>query len=314
MIVVRIRGGLGNQLFQYAIGRQLAESNECPLRLDLRWYSHQSGSVDRQPNLTEFDIKAQEASAADIRRIFRIGPVPVRPLWVHCLNRAFERFSFLPTEAATRLSATLLDYYWEVQDSPPPGPLNWPYTKRFYPGILDLGPEVYLAGFWQSPKYFQGVSDRLREELNVRKPLAGKNRTVAGAIDDQESVAVHIRRGDFLEHDGALPLRYYRHAVDELEKRVDEPTYFVFSNEPDWAEQNLELGPDTHVVSHNDGDTDYEDLRLMRRCDHQIIANSTFSWWGAWLNDNPGKHVLMPWRHHGPGADFVPAEWISVDF
>lgn len=315
MIVVRMRAGLGNQLFQYALGRRLAIENDAALKLDTRWYerSHRSDVTGRHFTLAHFDIEADVATSEDLRRIFNVRGVPVPRMLVHVLNRGSEVVDPFPTEVFPRLSASLLNYYWEIRHDPPPGPPTWPYGRQFCPMVLDLEGDVYLAGFWQSFKYFDDVADALREDLTVVDPLEGENARVADAIDETTAVGVHVRRGDFADGGGALPATYYENAASRIEAAVDEPAYFVFSNDPDWAESNLRLGEETTFVRHNDGSTDYEDLRLLRRCDHQINADSTFSWWAAWLNENPDKRVLVPWPRTDRQADFLPEPWESVD-
>lgn len=319
MIVVRLRAGLGNQMFQYAFGRRLAIANDTELKLDTTWYGKKflSGITERACNLPHFDIKADIATKHDLRRIFNIKGIPIPRIAVHSLNRLSEKENPLPAEVAPRLSARLFNYYWEIRsEDPPSDDPSWPYSRRFYPEILELEGEVYLAGFWESWRYFDDIASELRDDFTVVDPLRGKNKTIAENIAEGRSVGIHVRRGDKARDGAGLPPTYYDEARELIQQSVESPSFFVFSNDHSWAEANLNFGPSTTFVKHNDGTTDYEDLRLLRHCDHQIIANSSFSWWGAWLNENPDKlvyypHSRMTW---GPKDDFIPEDWIPVNF
>jgi hypothetical protein len=315
MIVVRMRGGLGNQMFQYALGRRLAIETGEALKLDTTWYArpHRRGVTERQFNLPHFDIQAEIATAADLRRIFAFGGIPMPRRVVHLLNRGAEKVGPRLAELVTQLSAALFDYYWEIRDVSPSEDHDWPYSRQFAPLMLGLVGDCYLAGFWQSRRYFEEVADTIRSDLTVVEPPEGKNADVAQKIDDALAVGVHVRRGDFVDTGGSLSAGFYERAAATLEETVNDPSYFVFSNDTDWVEANLKLGEDVTVVRHNDGSTDYEDLRLLSRCNHQIISNGTFSWWGAWLNDYPHKRVIGPWRSKERNDDFVPPKWSSID-
>lgn len=315
MIVVRMRAGLGIQLFQYSLGRRLAIQTGEELKLDTTWYDgpHRRGVTERPFNLPHFDIQAEVATEADLRRIFNVARIPVPRKLVPVLNRGSEKVGPFPAELVTRSSAALLDYYWEIRDATPIDDHDWPYSRRFAPMMLSLEGDCYLAGFWESRRYFEEVADAIRSDLTVVDPLDGKNAEVAEQIDEALAVGVHVRWGDLVDIGGALSGEYYERAAAALEDVLDDPSYFVFSNDPDWAEANLDLGPDVTYVRHNDGSTDYEDLRLLSRCDHQVIANSTFSWWGAWLNENPGKVVYVPWTEAERNDDFLPPAWRSVE-
>lgn len=315
MIVVRIRAGLGNQMFQYALGRRLAIENDTELKLDDTWYkrSHYSDMTERAFNLPKFDIEGDIVTTEELRKFFNIRGIPVPRILVHTLNRVSEKENPLPRELFPRLSAHCLNYYWEIRcEYPPPENPKWPYGRRYFPGMLEKVGDLYLAGFWESRKYFEDIADTLRDDFSVVAPLTGEDKAVADRIEDAQAVGVHVRRGD---KSGLLPIRYYENAAETLRQSVENPTFFVFSNDPAWTQANLDLGPRTTYVTHNDGSTDYQDLRLLRLCDHQIIASSSFSWWPAWLNENPDKRVYYPkgrmtW---GPEDDFIPPEWHPVD-
>lgn len=315
MIVVRLRAGLGNQLFQYAFGRRLAIEYDTDLILDSSWFDAEHDDVaERHFTLPAFDIAGRVGSAGELRRAVGIGPVILPRRLVHLGHRAVEVVNERLCTVVARASASMLNYYWEVRTTPTSETVDWPHSRRFSPQMLDVGPDAYLAGFWQSPKYFEDVADTIRSDLTVRDPPTGNNAHLADEIADTCSVGVHVRRGDFVDLGITLPAGYYKSAAKQLAASLDDPSFFVFSDDPTWARSTLDLPGETTYVTHNDGSADYEDLRLLRRCDHQICSNSTFSWWGAWLNEYPDKHVLTPWDHDVTTSDFVPNDWTTVDY
>lgn len=186
---------------------------------------------------------------------------------------------------------------------------------------LPLSDEVktlYLVGYWQTHRIVDEVADELREEFRFRDSPQGKNLEILRQIERSENpVSLHMRRGDFTlaaEGNIALPLDYYERAISTMRERLGNPTFFVFSDDIAYAREHLKLGKDAFFVSHNDVASSHEDLRLMSSCRHHIIANSTFSWWGAWLNASPDKMVFAPkhWllkpESHYP--DLLPDQWL----
>jgi hypothetical protein len=190
--------------------------------------------------------------------------------------------------------------------------------RRFDPRVLAARGELYLMGYWQAGGYVEAAAASLREELVLAAPPSPDNLRWLEAFRRRPSVAIHVRRGDYMGHPRfqmADPLAYYQRAFNELAGRTEGMEGFVFSDDIAWAQAHLRLPAPLHFLSHN-GTAAHEDLRLMSACDHQIIANSTFSWWAAWLNPNPHKRVCAPrtWFNHDPDAatDLLPPEWVSV--
>jgi hypothetical protein len=180
----------------------------------------------------------------------------------------------------------------------------------------------YLRGYWQSPKYFASIEALVRKDFTVRQAIVGENLRVAKQIAACNAVSLHVRRGDFADnaetnrYHGTCGPEYYAAAEALLRQRVGDVTVFVFSDDPEWVRQNLRLESPMIVVGHNGPDQDYEDLRLMTLCRHHVIANSTFSWWGAWLSSNPAKTVVAPKRwfrgaEHST-ADMIPQNWVRI--
>jgi hypothetical protein len=193
--------------------------------------------------------------------------------------------------------------------------------KHFYfdPEVLHLPDGVRLDGYWQSEKYFSDIEKIIRREFIVRASPSQKNREMAQRIASCESVSLHIRRGDYLSEPhtasvhGICPLDYYQRCVNAMSGEVKKPHFFVFSDEPRWVERNFSLPFPMVVVEHNGPQNPHEDLRLMSLCQHQVIANSSFSWWGAWLCGNDHKIVMAPRRWFNRDGydtrDLIPDGW-----
>ena len=283
MIVVKIRGGLGNQMFQYAAGRMLALANTCELKLDLSW----------------FKLSLSDTTA----RKYELGVFEIA-----------ENFSSFTETAYLRLASAI--------------PFLTPCYKKeasfnFDPSILKSGVNTYLDGYWQSYKYFQLIHDVIQNDFKFKYPLTGENIRFAEQVTaDANSVAVHIRRGDYISNrnnvafHGICPLSYYSDAVERIRAQFAAAHFYVFSDDPSWVRENFPCDSSFTIVDHNTPDNAAEDLRLMTLCKHHIIANSTFSWWGAWLCRNPGKVVIAPQRWFNDprmnSQDLIPDTWIRI--
>ncbi len=293
MIVTRLRGGLGNQMFQYAAGRALALRTGGELKLDLGYFERSSL---RSYALGPFPIRAVPATAEEVARLTRT-PRPLR-----IARRLLGRPPRPPRS--------------HVQES----------DMSFHPEVLDLPDGVYLDGYWQSERYFADAADAIRAELAPPEPATARDRELAAAIDASESVSLHVRRGDYasspatLETHGLCGVDYYRRAADWLGGRLSAPALFVFSDEPEWVREHLDLPFPMTVVDHGGDGTGYgaahRDLALMSRCRHHVLANSSFSWWGAWLGRDPDGHVIAPERWFArpdlSSRDLVPERWVRL--
>ena len=283
MIVTRLFGGAGNQLFQYAAGRALADHLGTDLALDRRYmvlWDERRGDCFPHYENTRF-VEARTLPPSKFDGMLRYG------LW-----RRFGRNPRFHREQGL----------------------------GFNEGFFDLPDNTYLHGYWQSPRYFGASAARIREDLRLTTPLDAANREMAQRIAEAPvAVSVHVRRGDYVADGGfaACPPDYYTAAVARLTEDLGRPlTCFIFSNDPAWARDNLTLGQETVVVDINDESRGHFDMHLQSLCDHNIIANSTFSWWGAWLNDSPGKIVIAPKNWFAPGKpgnpDLCPADWVRL--
>jgi hypothetical protein len=180
---------------------------------------------------------------------------------------------------------------------------------------------LYLDGFFQAYQYAQGVEQQIRTEFRFRNPASGKNLEILNqirAVDN--SVSLHVRRGDYITRGAGpqvLSLSYHMRAMQTVIERLRNPTFFVFSDDIDYVRNNLPTRENIVFVDHNDTSNGCEDFRLMSACNHNIIANSTFSWWGAWLNPNPAKMVCAPssWNNVNPDVhcpDLIPSDWLRI--
>ena len=293
MVIVRLMGGLGNQMFQYAAARRMALAHKVPLKLDISWFGRWP---DRAYALHALNIQEAFATPDELRRI--TGP----------LENRIGRFVF---RVRRRLR---IAYDW-----------TWIQERRlspFDPRVLRARPHVYLDGYWQSEKYFSDIADTIRRELTIDCQLDARARDIADQIATTESVSVHIRRGDYVSDPRASRVRgvctpdYYQRCVALVAERLVNPHLFLFSDDPGWVAANLQFEHSTTLVSTVPARRDHEDLRLMSLCRHHITANSSFSWWGAWLNPNRDKLVLTPRRWMNDARvddrDVVPPAWIRV--
>lgn len=279
MIVVKLYGGLGNQMFQYAAGLGLAKRLKTNVYVDLTWIRETAGTSDVT------------------NRPFELGIFGIH-----------ERKKKLPERASLLYSG--LKFFKEN-------------GFEYNPGINDLCGNVYLDGHWASYRYFLNAKKEVQKAFTFPQKTSSKNQEMLKQIKNSASVSIHVRRGDYVSNKeyskyfGQLSSgAYYKEAVELINKRVENPHFYVFSDDPTWCKKNLNLGEKITFVDHNPPDKGYEDMHLMSVCQHNIIANSTFSWWGAWLNTNPGKIVMAPklwFLDTGMNdKDLIPEEWTRL--
>lgn len=275
MIIVKLIGGLGNQMFQYAAGRRSANINNTELKLDITGYQNQEGITPRKYALNIYNIKEDFADIEEINNFKGIN---------QNLLKIFIR----------KLAKFTKPYFQQSY-----------VVQRFFqfdPNILKVKDGTYLQGHWASERYFKDIENIIREEFTFKKKPDEINKNLINKMTCSNSVSIHIRRGDYVldektnKHHGVCNLDYYLDAVDFIVKRVKNPYFYIFSDDPGWVKQNLKINYPNIVVDHNFRKKDYEDIRLMSNCKHNIIANSSFSWWGAWLNNNKKKIVVAPKR------------------
>ena len=290
MVIVQLHGGLGNQLFQYAAGRAISSRTGAPLKLDISLFQTYRLRTYR---LGLFSIIEQFACPEEIQRLRSPSIRQVRA-WL-----------------SARMRRSLLPYYQH--------PVLRERSRSFDPNVLKAGRNTYLIGYWQSEQYFADISGIIRNEFSLRHEPDEVNRLVLKEMESTNSVSLHIRRGDYVVNPktnrvhGVLGMDYYRTAVSFIAARVEQPRLFVFSDDIPWCQQHLEVPCPTFFMEHNAEEKDYEDLRLMTNCKHHIIANSSFSWWGAWLSEYPQKLVVAP-RKWYTEAEYDPASRFPSDW
>ncbi len=290
MIITNIYGGLGNQMFQYALGRKLSILRNEKLKLDIG-------------NFEKYDLRDYLLNNFYIKgKIIEKNKTKKYKIENHYIKYIFKKLkkyniNFRPS------------VYYEKKE--------FIYDENIYKSNA-----IYYEGYWQSFKYFDDIRDVLLQDFRLRKSLNQQNQNILNKIKSSESVSLHIRRGDYVNNPhtnkvhGLCNLEYYKMAVNIINQRVNNPIFFIFSDDLEWVKENLRLFNKSIFVDINDIKTPYYDLELMRYCKHNIIANSTFSWWGAWLNQNINKIVIAPkiWLSSKEINlyDLIPKNWIKI--
>ncbi|MGC9366458.1 MAG: alpha-1,2-fucosyltransferase [bacterium] len=293
MIIIRLMGGLGNQMFQYSLGKNLSIKNNTVLKIDKSWFDQESNQF-RKYELDIFAISAASASPQEISTLKYKRGIRGR------LKKITDRYC---------------PYYRR----------SWVKQQGMYfdLNILKAGDNSYIDGYWQSEKYFKEIKNELLEEFKLTGELDEANRQMLDKIFKVNSAGIHIRRGDYVknkktnEFHGTCSIDYYNEAVRIINNEISQVHWFVFSDEINWAKINLKLPGETTFVDINN-DKNYGDLILMSKCKHQIIANSSFSWWAAWLNNYKQKIVIAPrkWFNLEPEnfkiEDLIPDSWKKI--
>ncbi len=291
MVIVQLTGGLGNQLFQYAMGYALATKHNVPLKLDINFFATYEW---HEYSLAPLNLSAPIATTTEIQQL---------------KQRNYSRWQRFKQAIFTTTPIIIEER-------------NLLYDATY----LNAGSNCYYVGYWQCEHYFKDLRTALLAEFTVTIPPSHYNAQILESIaNTTNAVSLHVRRGNFVSVDrvnavhGTASLNYYQKAVEYIVEQCNTtPTFYVFSDDVAWAKQNIVLNYTTVFIDANDAKTDYEDLRLMSACNHNILANSTFSWWGAWLNTNPSKIVVAPkqWfadvEKNKEAVHIIPSDWISL--
>ena len=192
---------------------------------------------------------------------------------------------------------------------------------NYWPGLKNITDDSYMAGYWQSEYYFASDESFIRNEFTFRLPISDFNAEVSYKINSTNAVSLHVRRGDYVNNaqtrsvHGLASIDYYNRAIRYIYDRVNPVHLFIFSDDIEWVKGNLKTNLPSTYLDHNNGQESYVDMRLMSSCRHHIIANSSFSWWGAWLNPSPSKIVIAPRKWFASGVDtedLIPSGWITL--
>ena len=286
MIVVKLIGGLGNQMFQYAFGRYLSIQHNTNLYCDIADLQNKNlGHIHRNFSLDGFNLQAAIYNLNDQKSGKEIF---------------FKKLFSSPKNKLKTISEKRLHFDKEIGNA------------------VD---NIYLNGYWQSPLYFEKIEDIIRKDFTFSIPLSKGAEQFLLKIKASNSVSIHVRRGDYvnnpetLSYHGICDISYYKKAIEIIKDRVSTPTFFIFTDDPEWVKQNFSLSDDIILVS-NASFSQFDDLQLMSACKHAIIANSSFSWWGAWLISNPAKTVIAPlkWLQNDSikTDDLFPKTWMRI--
>lgn len=285
-------GGLGNQMFQYACGRRLSFLHKVPLLLDTSFFDQKylrQDSTPREYELEVFKISAEIATKKITDKYYSSGII-------HRFLRKLKYYRIILEEG-----------------------------RKMNEAVLSAPAHAYLEGYWQSEQYFNGINDIIRKEFTF--PENSENIYVSelsDSIKNTNSVAIHIRRGDYVTNrrtnsvHGLLDMEYYSKAIDIMVKKLDCVSFYVFSDDPEWASKNFFKNIQATIINHQLPVRNYVDMKLMSYCMHNIIANSSYSWWGAWLNRNPGKIVIAPYKWYAVGNNTevinyrIPDSWLTI--
>lgn len=288
MIIVKLLGGLGNQLFQYALARSLAVKKNLKIKLDPTFF--RSNSL-RHMALNNFRIEIEVASETELKEFGYKEGLP------GLIQKSMDKLKPWYARKVVR-----------EQSFP------------FCPDIWKVCDESIIEGYWQSEKYFMNIEKEIRGEIALVGEMSRESKDLLEIIKGEESVCLHVRRGDYVHNPvtnafhGLCPESYYQEAVTLIQRNNPGISrYFVFSDDPVWVENNFSIGVPFQTVKHYTAGQECEDLILMSSCSHHVIANSSFSWWGAWLCEKPDKFVIAPEKWF-KGAnldtrDLVPPSW-----
>lgn len=291
MYIINIIGGLGNQMFQYAFGYAIAQKHGQVLKLDIS-------------NFKKYTLRDYELN------VFNISPVLVDKEDVERLKykNIFEKI--LCKIGVKKLTTS--DHYYKE-----------PHVN-FDIKVYDITGDVYFDGYWQSENYFKEYRGDLLKQFTFKENIHKQSQHYKQKIEDTESVSLHIRRGDYISNTninsihGTCTLGYYKDAILKIKEKVRNPHFFIFSDDIMWAKENLYFIDNITYVELTKDVPDHDEMYLMSICKHNIIANSSFSWWGAWLNENKEKIVLAPkeWfsdiKMIEQSQDIVCSDWIKI--
>ena len=270
MIIVNLTGGLGNQMFQYAFGKTIATKNNTSLKT---YFTTALFNTQREYELDVFNISASLATKKDLQKLGVIQ------------NRVINRALYL------------LDERYGIQLNRHIVTQRYPYD--YNPEYLSIEDDSYIQGYFSDERYFKVIENIIRKEFIPKKELDERNKKILKKIKASQSVSIHVRRTDYITNKRNIPqfigLDYYIDSIKKINSKVSNPVFFVFSDDISWCKENLtDLLNNVHFVNHNKGKNAYKDILLMSECKHNIIANSTFSWWGGWLNKNKNKICIKP--------------------
>jgi hypothetical protein len=288
VIITRISGGLGNQMFQYAMAKAMAKKNGDNFKLDISFYPQQAL---RKYELNLFNIEENIATEGDSKEL-----------------RGREGLLFKIKNKFGIHTKRPLTYIKEK--------IEW--LSIFQKDTCDLKGDIYLDGFWQHENYFKDIKSEISKEFTLKQQISNEAKEYLSDIQKSQSISLHVRRGDYVQNihtnriHGTCDLEYYNKSIEHINNKINSPIFFIFSDDMSWCQENFNFLDNKVFV--DDTQTAFDDLELMQNCKHNIIANSTFSWWGAWLNKNENKIVVSPkfWASSNLNITLSCKEWIKI--
>jgi hypothetical protein len=289
MIVVQLKGGLGNQLFQYAAALSLARHHGVELKIDVCELQSPDKLIktNRQLELSSFNIDLQIASQQEIASFLQ------QPFFKRYFQKLLPPYKRLIYKEA-----------------------DFSFDEHFF----EASNHLYLKGYRQSEKYFLSIEKEIRQVFTLKPEIIQQPASIEAKLKQENSLSIHIRRGDYrnaavMQHHGILDATYYTNAIDKIRQLKTDVKLYVFTDDPQWAKENLSLN-DATIISQETSKNHFEDFYLMSCCQHNIIANSSFSWWAAWLNPNPDKLIIAPQKWFNTTEhdtkDLIPNSWIRI--
>lgn len=301
MITVKLMGGLGNQLFQYAFGTSLAQKLNHETVYDISWFIHDR---TRSLKLNSLGLSLKYKTAGSIYAILKKSAI-------YCSARSKLIRSFNPLQK--------LETLYEFKTS-----FSNKIIKEKYFNIekLNYNKNYYFDGYWQNPEYFEDIRNLILSSIHFPEFQNAQDLNLQKQICNAESVAIHIRRGDYVsdpwanQNLGTCSIEYYQKAVEHILSKHTNAKFFLFSDDPDFVKTNFRFLLNATLVSNNRR-SEIDELNLMHLCKHFIIANSSFSWWGAWLSQNTEKTVITPQKWYknieaDKNCKIVPANWVRL--
>lgn len=276
--VVRLQGGLGNQMFQYAFGQALKHKLNKNVNYDTWGYEEARRAWDHTTTRRTYGLDVYKANP-DIASFAQLALMGEACKYVNHIQESVEN-----VYDATRLEEVAAGYY---------------------------------ISYWQAEEYFKTIRPQLLEDFTLSKPLPEESQEMLKKIQDCNAVSVHVRRGDYLALTELFCIcspKYYAKAVEYIKEHTENPHFFIFSDDIEWVKENMHVEGEHTIVDTNRHLHESIDLELMRNCKHSIIANSTYSWWGAWLNESPDKIVISPdtWFTDSRKNEAICPEWITL--
>lgn len=297
-VIISLSGGLGNQLFQYAMGRALSLRNGLPLVLDLTWFDY---------------VKNLDSSVATLRKY------ALEPFELNVITQSSGLLKPKIPKFLRRIVSRLQRYIPHIQKN------HKVYTERgfaFDEGAYSLQNPVRLDGYWQSPRYFEDCADLIRSELGKPRSVSVATKEMLERIRGVDAICLHIRRGDYISNKSAASmhglcgLEYYLTGLEQVCDGLVNPHCFIFSDDPIWVKENMQLSVPMTIVDINGPDAAHEDLWLMSACKRFVIANSSLSWWGAWLSEHMDKVIVAPRQWFLTDGintdDLIPKDWVRI--